>query len=454
MLRFAFLLVAWFAYSTVEAQLLSTVIQNARIVTMSGSTLEKGTIILKGDRIAAIGVDPDVPFLSRRIDAQGGTVTPGLIDVHSSLGMTSGSARSGSPTARAVDAFDRYAAEHLEEALRNGVTTVYISSQGAVGIHGTGAVVRLVPDTSGTLGQPMNDVSWLEIDLGSARSALARVATFDSVRKQLRDARQYRRSREIYEEDLEEYEEKLKERGARKKKADEEKKGKETASDKGKNSGTKKDAPPAKKPEAKDELKKPSEPRRDRRKEVLLRALDRELPVRIEAHRSEDILNALDLQKEFSLDLTLVGATEAHLVAEEISSAEVSVVLGNQLESELHTNGPLRRRSLETGAALERAGVPWWVGSGARSSSAARFVLSNARIASAASGVENPGAHALALVTWRAARLLGVGDRIGRLAPNLKADLVLWSGDPLEPGSVVRKVFVDGRLAYDAEVAP
>ena len=76
------------------------------------------------------------------------------------------------------------------------------------------------------------------------------------------------------------------------------------------------------------------------------------------------------------------------------------------------------------------------------------------RVAAAASGIENPGAHALALVTSRAARLLKVADQIGRLAPNLKADLVVWSGDPLDPSTTVRKVFVDGKLAYNAEVSP
>lgn len=465
LLRLAPLVVACLLASRLDAQLLSTVIENARIVTMRGSTIARGTIIIKGDRISAIGVNPDVPFLSRRIDAQGGTVTPGLIDIYSSLGMTSGATRTGKPTARAEDAFDRYATEHLQEALRNGVTTVYISSRGAVGIHGTGSVMRLVPGTDGSMGEALTSGSVLEIDAGSGRSPLARIATYDSVRKRFNDALKYRRDREIYEEDLEEYEKKLEERASKNKKADESKDGQrketgkenKTASENGKRGPGSKPSPgtsDGKKSDSKDDLKKPAEPARDRSKEILLRALDRELQVRVEAHRSEDILNALDLKKEFSLDLVLVGATDAYLVADEIARAEVSVVLGDQLGTELYTDGPFRRRSAVAGATLNRAGVSWWVGSGARSASATRFVLSNALVAVAASGIENPAAHALALVTSRAAALLGVADQIGRLAPTLKADLVVWSGDPLDPATTVRKVFVDGRLAYDAEVSP
>lgn len=470
-----------------EAQLVSTVIQNARIITMNGPPIENGMIIIRGDRISAIGRDLDVPFLSRRIDAAGAALTPGLIDVYSSLGMTTGSSRTGQSTSRAEDGFDRYAVGHLSEALRNGVTAAYVSSRGAVGIHGTGAVIRLVPGDDGSVGEPLSTGSVLEIDLGSSRSPLARIATFESVRKQFRQALEYRRSREIYAEELEEYEKALKERARKKKKSDTEKNDtekndtekKEGAQDERRNgvqrrrgngqvAGTEASSapetaepPPEEKPDssaskrpAKDDLKKPTEPKPDRRKDVLLRALDREIAVRVEAHRSADILNALDLKKEFSLDITLVGATDAYLLADEIAAAEVPVVLGDQLRSEVYTDGPRQRRNAEDTAALSRAGVDWWVGSGARSSARSRFVLLNAQIASAASGVPSPDDHALALVTSRAARLLNVADRIGRLARNLKADLVVWDRHPGDPQAVVRKVFVDGKLAYDAEVSP
>ena len=480
----ALLLAAALLTVRVEAQLITipVVISNARVITMGGRELEKATIIIKGDRISELGRNLKVPFLARRIDAEGRTITPGFIDVYSALGMTSGRSRTASPTSRAEDAVDRYATEHLGEALRGGVTAAYVSSRGGVGVHGTGAVIRLVPGQDGSLGEVLAGEKVLEIDLGSAQRPLARIATFDAVRKQFRDALDYRRTREIYEEDLKEYEEKLKERAEKKKKDDKDDKddkdkkpeAKKSADKDGKDKGGKEkgaDKPPTrrggatgapsttskspageKSPE-KDELKKPTEPRRDPAKEVLLRALDRELRVRIEAHRSADILNALDLQTEFALDVILEGATEAHLVADAIAKVEVPVVLGSQLEPEVRQEGPFRGR-LESGAVLSRAGVDWWVGSGARAGAAARFAFLNAQIAAAASRVDDPGGHALALVTSRAAELLDVAGQIGRIAPNLKADLVIWSSDPRDPAAKVEKVFIDGKLAYDAKAAP
>ena len=234
-------------------------IEHARILTMDGSVIDDGTLVITDGRITAVGVGVEVPDSTERIDAGGRTITPGLIDGYSALG-TSGSSRGSSrPTRLAEDSFDRYDTASMIDALRHGITAVYIAPGGTNSIGGTGAVVRLASDTTaeGSYGKTLKSVASLCVDLGSSsRSSaspsssgsfivingrvyrmggsssssssggpISRMKTFASIRKQFESAVAYRRSLEDYEEKLTEYTKQIKERA--KKKAEAEKKKKE-----------------------------------------------------------------------------------------------------------------------------------------------------------------------------------------------------------------------------------
>ncbi|UCG88888.1 MAG: amidohydrolase family protein, partial [Gemmatimonadota bacterium] len=163
-------------------------------------------------------------------------------------------------------------------------------------------------------------------------------------------------------------------------------------------------------------------------------------------HRSEDILNALQLAEEFSFKLILEGATEAHLVAKEIADAEVLVVVGAVARSSVRRDDLFRRGTGDIGALLSDAGVRWIPGSGAENGASARFVTLNAQLAFAGIRKSEP----LRAVTAGAAHALGVANCIGSLRPGLLADFVLWSGDPLDPETKVVQVYVGGSVVYDA----
>ncbi|MCG3129332.1 MAG: Imidazolonepropionase [Phycisphaerae bacterium] len=493
-------------------------IEHARILTGDGRVIEQGGISIRGDRIGDVGADVKAGILGKSFDATGKTVTPGFIDVYSGLGIISGGGAANA-LSKAADGWDAYAADVFEDALRNGVTTVYVAPRGPVGVLGTSAIFSLGRPGGGRTGSAIKEDVALHVNLGSGQSALARINTFNNLRRQFREALEHRKSLEDYKADLEEYEKKIKERA--------EKKAKEEA-EKAKSGGEKKEADPkpsekkdekpaepkpdAPKPEGprpgprpgpprpspggadggadapedatgeapsdepvkvfrslisgddapfadappatgaagdakkEEEIKKPAEPKPDRAKEVLLKALDRKLPVRIEAHRSEDILNALELAQEFNLDLILEGATEAYLVADEIAKAKAPVALGPAQRSELRADNEFRRHLATSAARLSRAGVRWAVGGGGGVQES-RFVLANAQLTVGA--LETEGSP-LELVTTRAARFLGL-EGAGRVARGARADLIVWSGDPHDPSSVVERAYVGGKVVYEAK---
>lgn len=518
-------------------------IQNARVITGTGAVLEGASVVIRGDRIEAVGPGLTAPDRAEVIDGAGLTVAPGIIDADGALGMTVEATAPGDPTLRAWDAFDRFATEDFRQAVRQGVTAVHVRPASGPGILGVSAVVRLAPGEGGAGGVVMEDSGSLCIDLGSDDAATRRLATLAQVRAQLRGALDYRESVEAYKEQLEEYEKKVKERAekeakngparppenrpsearpAETKPADapapgEARPGEETPPDRRRPGDERRrprsveedpgapqlDEPellpqpertrppgapqpggppapsggaPASGEKKEEEIKKPVEPTPDRKAQVLLKALDGELPVRISAQASADILNALDLAREFGLrNVTIVGGRDADLVAKELAAAEAKVVLtpgslrvdaapaqgggpggfgpggfgggGPQQAPRPTSPGAPARR--DRASALAREGVSFVVASGGGSPLASRFTLL------AAQDELRGSMPALESVTHGAGELLGVGESVGTVRRGELADLVIWKGDPSAPGARVVRVLVGGQTAFrDRSTAP
>ncbi|MHC4810917.1 MAG: amidohydrolase family protein [Planctomycetota bacterium] len=434
-----------------------TVITNVRVLRGDGTAIERATVVVRRGRVAEV-VAGDLEEMPRRatvIDGAGRTLTPGLIDVHSRLAMTD-IAGSG-PLDRAADAFDRFDADAIREALAHGVTTVYLPALGSP-VSGTGIVVRLGEDVAF-----VDDAEALHLDLGSDLPASRRLEQLEAVRKRFADARAWRQSVELYQDELlPDYEKKLTE--AAESESSEEDGGGDSAARGGGPSVSGEDLQPRpirRRPgggrpggdarggrggqsgQGGDGPKKPAEPRPDRAAEVLLRAIDGDLPVRVAADRSADILNAIDLAEQFGLRLVIEGGSEAHLVAEQLAAADAAVVLRPMHDVSPYAGERFRSRDLHAGAMLTAAGVRWASGTGGPRTT--RFVLLNARLTAA-----HTGGDPLVLATRDAAAFLGL-DGEGVIRPGARADLVLWTSDPLDPSAVADRVWVDGRQAYERE---
>jgi len=386
-------------------------ISNARVYTISKGVIERGTVLVDGGRISAVGADLRVPEGADVIDASGRSVFPGFVDPHTHVGIreeclgwegddVNETTDPVTPHLRAVDAvFPRD--EGLAEALRGGVTAVWSGPGSANVIGGEGVTMR-------THGRSIDEMvmkcpSGLKAAFGEnpkrvygekQRMPSTRMGVAAVMRQAFAWAAEYveRRAADV---DL------------------------------------------CKKPEI------------DLRAEALARVLRREIPLRAHAHRADDILTALRIGDEFQIDLCIEHCTEGHLVADELARRGVPAVVGPSLSA--RTKVELKERSFRTPAVLAEAGVKVGI-----STDHPVIPLAYLRIAAALAHLEGMSEEdALKSITLNAADIAGVSDRIGSIEPGKDADLVVWEGHPFELRARPREVLVRGEVVHrDAACAP
>jgi len=169
---------------------------------------------------------------------------------------------------------------------------------------------------------------------------------------------------------------------------------------------------------------------------ALYRLIDDKLPLIIKANRATDILKLLELKKKYNLNLIIMGAQEASLVAEQISSSNTPLIINpiNNIPGsfdELASNINLSSR-------LEAEGIKLIFTSGGGQNS--HLVRQGAGIA-VANGMSYGGA--IRAMTSNVADSFNITGR-GVIKPGNIADIVIWEADPLEPSSVPEKVFING----------
>jgi len=167
-------------------------------------------------------------------------------------------------------------------------------------------------------------------------------------------------------------------------------------------------------------------------------AAQKKLPVLFEASTREDVQRAVLFAARRGLSGSIHGAVWAGELSEPIKAAGLSVICGPfQIGEE--------RRDLLAVLALEKAGIPFGFGLDAPWNNPAALRASAAMCVR--EGLSRAGAWKA--LTSDAAKILGAGDRLGGLEKGMDADIVLWSGDPLDLSSSVEAVFVDGKRAWE-----
>ena len=181
-------------------------------------------------------------------------------------------------------------------------------------------------------------------------------------------------------------------------------------------------------------------PKYDMKMEALLPVLNREIPLKAHAHRSDDIMTAIRIAKEFGLRITIEHCTEGHLITEALTQANVPVAVGPTLTNASKLE--LLNKSWKTPGILAHAGLQVSIITDAP-------VIPQQYLPLCAGLAVKAGMdpfQALQAITINPARHIGVDDRVGSLEKGKDADIVITDGDPMVSSSCVKYVLVDGKV--------
>jgi len=393
----------------------SFAITGGRVVPVEGPVIDGGTILVLDGWIAAVsGPGAALPPDVTEIDATGRWVLPGLIDAHTHLGAREeGEGWAGhdtneltgpvQPHVRVLDAINP-ADEGFRDAIGGGVLAAGVTPGSGNPIGGQTVAIRCWGRTVDdmVLRSPAGMKSALgenpKRTLGERRvNPSSRLGTAAAIRSALVDALNYLAKRE----------------GA------------------GEESGERTEHPAP----------------RDLKLEALAGVLRREIPWRQHCHRADDIATALRLAAEFGYDLVIDHGTEAYLIADKIAAAGVPVVCGPLITA--RSKVELRNRTMANPSLLAAAGVTVAIATD-HPVVPIHLLIVQAALA-VREGLDRD--TALAAVTINPARILGVADRIGSLAPGKDADLAIWSADPFDVMSRVDLAFMRGQEVYRYDYA-
>ncbi len=367
-------------------------ITGGTVYPVSGPKIEKGTVLIQDGKIVAVGAGISIPGGARVIDAKGKWVTPGLIHAGSSIGLSQVGSVDG--TNEGTRTGDINAAFNVAEGIDpsnvlipiarlGGVTTTVSAPSGGL-IPGQAVIIDLAGDRIETMVVKSPAAMVINLNEGSkSAGGGSRAGVLETLRHLFNDAMEYDRRKADFQ----------------------------------KNQIQSLAAPAA-------EL------------EALRPALKGEEPVVVVANRRSDILSALRLAREFHLRLIISGGIEAWQLAAELAKAGVPVAV-NPINNIPSFDGLGAR--FDNAALLRAAGVPVLVVEG--ESGGPR----NLRWA-AGHGVRFGMSwdDALTSITLAPAKAFGIDKSYGSLEAGKVANVVVWSGDPLDYASKAEAVLIRG----------
>lgn len=387
-------------------------IRNARVITVSGPTIENGTVVIRDGKIEAVGPNVTVPGDAHVIDAQGLWVYPGMFDAGTSLGLIEvGQGAPGTvdtsevgelnPHVKAIAAINPHSA-HIGVTRVDGVTNTLSLPLGGL-ISGQGAVINLVGTTQSEMAVVPNAAlvvnypraitggggGFFAVTQPTNLTELVTAANLqvDRIRQTLRDAEAYGRAFEAYGKDR-------------------------------------------------------TIPRPDRNLmlEALVPYVRGERPVVFRADREADIRGAIRFAEEMKLKPIILGGDDAWKIATFLKEKNVPVILTGVLDL------PSREDDFydtlyENAAKLRQAGVRFAISSG-NTGANVRNLPFHAGMA-AAYGL--PRDEAIKAVTLYPAQIMNLADRLGSIEAGKIANIVVTDGDLLETRTHVRHLFIDGR---------
>ena len=376
------------------------IIQNALIHDAIHPEPRRGDLLFREGKLISIGPAAQPAEGEEVLNAEGLHAYPGFVDAHSHIGLDGYGGPTGTtfdynemndiccPQLRGLDSY--YAQDAaIPMALAGGVTTVAAGPGSANVLGGTFLAVKLFGNTVEEA--MISPAVAMKCAFGENpkrcyrdKSDSARMTTAAKLREMLFKAREYLAKKEYAGDDLSKL------------------------------------------------------PAFDLKLESLIPVLKREIPLKAHAHRSDDIMTALRIAKEFDLKITIEHCTEGHLIVKELQQANVPVAVGPTLTNASKLE--LLNKSWTTPGILAKAGLQVSIITDAP-------VIPQQYLPLCAGLAVKAGMdpfQALQAITINPAKHIGIAHRVGSLEPGKDADIVLTDGDPLVSNTVVRAVFVDG----------
>lgn len=381
-------------------------IKNALLLTMEEINYQKLDILLEENKIKKIGIiDPNDYQDLTIIDANGRYVTPGLVDAHCHVGMiesTIGWAGSDvneitnpvTPELRAIDGIKPHD-PCFKEALESGVTTVCTGPGSANIIGGTFTALKpygktvddmiLVPELAMKMALGENPKRCYGNQKNSPSTRMASAAI---MREWLTKALKYYQKKKEYLE-------------------------------------------------KKSQNKEAIEPEFNMKLESLSRVFDGML-VKIHAHQADDIATAIRIAKEFNLNYSIEHCTEGYLIPDKLILGNAKVVIGPTLGDK--SKYELKEKSFDSGRILYENKVPFAIMTDHPVIEQQNTLVQLALFVKA--GL--PELEALKAVTINAAKMCQIDHLVGSIKEGKYANIVIWSGNPLDIYTKADVVILDG----------
>ena len=185
----------------------------------------------------------------------------------------------------------------------------------------------------------------------------------------------------------------------------------------------------------------------DRTKDFLRKVLNKEIPLIVEAHRQDDIENALRLADELKLRLVLAGVSNPQQATTTVALPGAAPLILGPFAFLDESTGRYRDRPADWPTGLLADGGIWALGTFTDHPRGSRLLRVHAAAAVAAGIAPDQVLRAL---TRSAAEILGVDDRVGTIAPGKQADLAIFAGEPLDPSVPVQLVLSAGKVVFQA----
>lgn len=382
-------------------------IKNGIILTMSGTMYQPGDLLIEDGRIKEIA--PTITISEEdsliTIPASNCIVMPGIIEAHCHVGITEekkgkegddSNETSGpvTPYLRAIDAINPLDPA-FHDAIRAGITGVMVGPGSTNVVGGQFAFLK----TAGS--RCIEDLAILnpaamKVAFGEnpksfygeqAMMPFTRMGIAFLLREELWKAKQYQRKKKKAEETLEEFEE-------------------------------------------------------DFQLEPWIPVLEKKIPLKAHVHRTDDILTAIRIAKEFDLDMTLDHCSEGHLISKEILDSGFPAIVGPNLAS--RNKIEVQNMCFKTAGELSRAGVMVSITTDHPVSLIQTLPIC------AGLAVKNglPMEDGLKAITINAARICRVDQRIGSLEIGKDADIAIFDGNPLEVFTNCLYTIIDGKIVY------